>query len=454
MTGDPEHAPTAPNYSDEDLALRLAARHADDARYVAAWNRWFIYQDGVWRDERTLKAFDLAREICREAAAEVGGKGKLAHDLASAKKVAAIVTLGRTDRRIAGTIDQWDRDPWRLNTPAGTVDLRTGKLVWSRPEYYHSKITAVASGGDCPAWRDFLDDATNNDRELQRYLQLAAGYMLTGSVREHVLFFIFGPGASGKSTFSSILTYIMGDYATVAPVDALMMSYADKHPTDLAALRGARLAVATETEEGRRWAEARIKMMTGGERITARYMRQDFFTYDPSFKLLVSGNHRPGLRSVDEAMRRRLRLIPFEHSIPEQDRDPDLVEKLKAEAGGILAWIIAGAVEWYANGLPAAKAVGDATKSYFEEEDALGHWLAECCVINQYGWDKIGVLYAAWRDWAERAGERPGSKKAFSQALLARDYVPVRDQTGRGFEGLRLDDYEPVQGNEGGDDVR
>ena len=255
------------------------------------------------------------RAICREAAAECD-KPNVSKILASGKTVAAVDRLAKADRRLAATTDQWDADLWLLNTPGGTIDLRTGELRAHDPADYCTHMTTVAPGGECPDWHKFLKRVTGDDIELQSFLQRVAGYALTGSTTEHALFFLFGTGANGKSVFLSTIAGILADYHRTAPIETFTASSIDHHPTDLAGLRGARLVTATETEEGRRWAEARIKALTGGDQIAARFMRQDYFEFVPQFKLVIAGNHKPGLRSVDEAIRRRLNLIPFTVTIP------------------------------------------------------------------------------------------------------------------------------------------
>ena len=254
------------------------------------------------------------------------------------------------------------------------------------------------------------------------------------------LFFGFGTGGNGKGVFLNTLTGIMGGYAAVAPMETFTASVSDRHPTDLAMLRGARLVTAQETEEGRRWAEAKIKALTGGDPITARFMRQDFFTFAPTFKLFVAGNHKPGLRGVDEAIRRRMHLIPFTVTIPPNERDRKLTEKLRTEWPGILAWAIEGCQHWQRIGLAPPKAVLDATDQYLEAEDTIGLWLAERCWVEPKYCDTTANLFRSWTTWAEAAGEHPGSQKRFSQAIEARGFKPRRQGgTGRsGFEGLAV----------------
>jgi putative DNA primase/helicase len=431
----------APCFTDEALALQFAERHAGDLRYVAAWGKWLSWIGSHWRFDVTLLAFDHARQICREAASACN-KNKVAVAIASAKTVAAVERLAKADRRLAATVDQWDADPWRLNTPAGVVDLRSGDMVPHNPEHCFTKITAVAPGGPCPRFISFLEAITGNDLELQRYLRRALGYALTGVTTEHVLLFGYGTGANGKSVLVSTTAGILGKYHKAAPIETFTASSADKHPTELAGLRGARFVTATETEEGRRWAESKIKALTGGDTVAARFMRQDFFEYLPAFKLFIVGNHKPSLRSVDEAIRRRFHLIPFAVTIAPEDRDPDLLDKLKAEWSGILAWMVQGCLEWQELGLRPPQAVLDATAAYLESEDAVAAWMDERCERDVSAWESSTALFSSWKAWAELSGEFAGSQKRLAQQLEARGINRMRKAHGQGFTGLRIREME------------
>ena len=445
QTVDHESEGRPPAFSDEALALRFTTRHQHQLRYVADWGKWMIIGDGhCWRPENSMLVFDWARAVCREASAECQDD-RLAPSLASAKTVAAVERLARADRRHAATPEQWDRDLWALNTPAGAIDLHTGCLREAQPDDYFSRMTAVApSDNGCPLWRSFLATITKSDKALELFLQRIAGYCLTGSTREHALFFAYGTGRNGKGTFINAVTAILANYAATASMETFTASPNDRHPTDLAMLRGARLVTAQETEEGRRWAEGRIKALTGGDPITARFMRQDFFTFLPSFKLLAAGNHRPGLRNVDEAIRRRFHLLPFELKLSAEEQDVDLPEKLKAEWPGILQWMVDGCLIWQERGLVPPDVVRQATDDYLSAEDALALWTAERCKQTGYGKAEASSLFASWRQWAASAGEEPGSQKAFSQALEARGYRKSRTSSGRmAFEGIALDDVQP-----------
>ena len=207
--------PRPPAFSDEALALRFAEQHVGDLRYVAAWGRWLSWTGTNWKFDDTLNAFDLARQVCREAAASCN-KTKIASMIASAKTVAAVERLAKADRRIAATVDQWDNDPWLLNTPTGVIDLRTGKSRPARPDDYITKITEMGPGGECPRFIAFLDTIAGGDGELVAYLRRTLGYSLTGDTREHSLFFAYGTGANGKSVLLSTMAGILGDYHKTA----------------------------------------------------------------------------------------------------------------------------------------------------------------------------------------------------------------------------------------------
>ncbi len=405
-----------PEYADDALGLRFTEIFSPALRFVATWNRWMIWDGAVWKKDDTLRVYDLIRRSCRA----IGGEAKepkVRAALASGSTIAAVEKLVRSDRRHAAAADDWDADPWLLNTPGGVVDLHTGKTSAHDPTHHMTKITAVAPGGDCPMWRAFLDKVTGNDRQLADFLKRIAGYCLTGITAEHAMFFAYGTGRNGKGVFLNTLVRILGDYAITSSPDTFTESGSGKHLTVLARLQGARLVVSQETEEGVPWAEARIKSVTGGDPITANYMRQDPFTYLPQFKLFIAGNHKPGLKSVDEAIRARFNLIPFTVTIPPGERDPGLSEKLWAEAPGILAWAVEGCLDWQAVRLRAPAVVSTATENYFDSEDAMRLWIADCCDTRSGNSELVGKLFSSWSQWAGVAGEKAGSMKSFTRSL-------------------------------------
>jgi putative DNA primase/helicase len=423
--------PPVPAGLEDSVALEFSALHVADLHYVAAWNKWLEWDGTRWRFEDTLHAFDLARVLCR-------GAGD-----ADNKTVAAVVALARTDRRQAATVAQWDADPWLLGTPGGTIDLRTGELMPARQSDYITKITSVAPADEPPAqscqlWLEFLQRVTGGSQKLQDFLQRTCGYCLTGLTIEDALFFLYGLGANGKSVFLRTVAGVLGDYHKTASMEMFTVTMGERHPTDLAMLRGARLVTAIETEEGKRWDESKLKAMTGGDPIAARFMRQDFFEYVPQFKLMIAGNHKPVFRNVDEAIRRRVKLASFTVTIPLAERDKKLSEKLKAEWPGILRWMIEGCLAWQRDGLKPPDVVKNATDDYLSGQDDLQRFIEDACVVGVNESDSIEHLWDGWVDWAEDNREFLGNKRRFSDRLADKGYKRGKGTSGtRKFLGIR-----------------
>ena len=324
-----------------------------------------------------------------------------------------------------------------------TVNLRTGIERPPDPLDYMTKITACAvapPGTTAPIWTKFLARVTGGDREMQSYLRRVAGYCLTGLVNEHAMFFIYGTGGNGKSVFINTLVGIWHDYATTIGSEMLMVSNSDRHPTEIARLRGTRLAVADEIEIGRTWAESKIKSMTGGDRLQGRFMRQDFFEFEPQFKLVIAGNHKPSLRGVDEAIRRRLHLIPFTVTIPPEERDKTLPDMLRAEWPAILRWAVDGCLEWQRDGLNPPASVLGATADYLASEDTFELWREACTSPDVNAWESSADLWSSWKRWAEHSGEFVGTQKAFGGRLEERGFKPHRQPSTRtrGYHGARI----------------
>jgi putative DNA primase/helicase len=419
--------------TEDALAIEFTRRHRDDLLYVHEWGKWLRWDGQRWAPERTLAVYDLARRLVRDLDAEP----KLAARIESAATVNAIVSLARSDRAHARVTEQFDRDPWSLNTPAGTIDLRTGAVRPHARLDGLTKITPVApSAFTAPLWQACLETWTRGDAELIAFLQRLCGYWCTGSVREENVVLVYGPGGNGKTKFIETVRGCLGhDYTTGLAMETLLITQGEQHPTDLADLRSKRLAIAMETEEGRRLAEAKMKMLTGGDRIRARYMRQDFFEFQPTHKIVIVGNHRPALRNVDEAMRRRLVLIPFDATIPPEQRDPQLADKLAAERPAILGWMLAGCRAWLERGLDPPERVRVATTEYLDSADAFGRWLEERCVLGSTHYITKAAAFESWKAWADGAGEHVGSMRQLAERLLQ---VPRVDEGRRGKDRERV----------------
>lgn len=431
-----EYQQSEPDHSEDGLALQFAAMHRD-LRWIGDRACWFHWDGTVWRKDSTLKAFDRIRELIRSIAG--GMSEKESAILKKAATVSAVERLSRSDRRLIARTDQFDADPWKLNTPGGVVDLKTGETQPHSLADYFTKITHANPNGECPLWMKFLDEVTEGDAELIAFLQRVIGYCLTGSVREHALFFLYGTGRNGKGVFLNTISDLLGDYAAIASMEVLTETKGDRHPTELAAMQGKRLVVAQEVDEGRNWAEAKIKTLTGGDPITARFMRRDFFTFTPQFKLLIAANHKPVLRNVDEAMRSRLHLVPFTVTIPKDKRDPDLQDKLKAEWEGILQWALDGALQYQETGLAPPDAVTQATQEYFSDQDIFTQWVDECCEVGRECWEMPSLLFASWQAYAHAANLAPGSRPSFKERLTSAGFEHRRSGArGRHHVGLKL----------------
>lgn len=423
--------------SEDAIALAFTAEHGETMRFDHDTGKWYQWGHTHWRELKIPAAFHYARLIGRKMAA--GAK-----TICKASVAGGAERFARADPTHAVTSEIWDADPWMIGTPRGTLNLKTGRMHVARPEHFITKQTGCAPEKKPPElWLKFLHDATRGDEEMMTYLQRVAGYCLTGLTTEHALFFIYGPGGNGKSVFLNILVHILGDYAVSSPMDTFTSSKFNAHPTELAMLKGARLVTASETEEGRSWAEARIKALTGGDPITARFMRQDFFTYQPQFKLLFAGNHQPTLNAVDPAMRRRFNMLPFVHKPPEPDHM--LEEKLKAEAPRILAWALQGCLDWQAHGLGRPESVVAATDGYFDKQDVFSQWVEDYCRVeidNTYLFTTTASLFRSWTKFAAETGIKPGDQKSLTDRLdrlgLQRHRTPASAGKRRGYIGIQL----------------
>ena len=429
---------------EDAAALKFAAQHERDFRYVAFTNKWMAWRHCRWDAETTLAAFDAARALCR-----AGGKG-------GAQTVSNVEKLARSDRRLAAPHEQWDADPFLLATPGGTVDLRSGKLRGARPEDYCSRQAAVGpADGEPVMWLAFLDKVFNGDVELIAFLQRFAGYCLSGDISEHCFLFLYGSGRNGKGVFCRTLLGILGDYACGSQIELFIrQGKGERHPTDEARLHKKRLTIAQETPKGQAWNEAKIKNLTGGDPITARYMRQDFFDFWPEFKLIIAGNHKPKLNMVDEAIRARLLLIPFLVTILEAERDPQLTAKLREEWPQILGWQIKGCLDWQNGGLRVPESVREASADYFHEQDHVAHWLDERTERKAKAFTPATALFADYEAWLfDLMGDKEdaGSQKAFTQGLQERGVIydnrrpEGRAPKVRGFKGLALKPKEAPQ---------
>jgi putative DNA primase/helicase len=437
-----EVVPAAPPYEERftDLANaeRFVAQHGQDVRYCYPWRKWLVWTGARWEPDDSGKVHRLAKETVRsiyqeaaEAESESRRKELAKHATGSEAEARIRAMLELAKSEVPVSPDQLDVDPWVLNCKNGTVDLvRSGELTAHRREDLITKIAPVVLDphAAAPTWKALLERVLP-DAEIRAFFKRLCGYALTGDTSEHVLPLLYGTGANGKSTVLNALLDTLGDYAAQAAPD-LLLAKQNSHPTELADLFGKRFVAGIEVEDGRRLAESLVKQLTGGDRVKARKMRQDFWEFSPTHKVFMAINHKPTVRGTDNAIWRRIRLIPFTETIPPKEQDKRLPEKLRKERAGILAWAVEGCLEWQREGLQAPDEVRKATREYRAEMDVIAAFIDEECVIAEHASATAKALYSAYKAWCEENGEKPESQRRFGGRLRERGYESGRVTTG------------------------
>lgn len=455
--------------SDPGQAEYLLALAEDTLRHCAPMRYpWLVWSGTHWKQDKTALVQELAIKAARQRlrdAVEIQDtdrqKAEVGFSLGclSASRRRAVVDTAAVFQAINLLPEALDADPWVLNCQNGTLCLRTGELRPHRREDYLTRVAPVPyePSATCPLWEKFLARVMADNADVIAYLQRAAGYCLTGSTGEEVFFLLHGPGRNGKGVFTGTLAALLGDLADTVPVDLLCDSKrnADAPSPHLAKLPGVRLVHTSEAEEGRRLGEALVKLLSGGDEITAAAKFQDPIRFKPQFKLLFSTNHRPDIRGTDEGIWSRVHLVPFTVTIPPHERDKHLKQKLLAELPGILAWAVRGCLEWQRVGLNPPAEVRAATASYRAESDVLAPFLAECCTTEPRAGGLFPEppkvlrkeLFASYLAWCAENAERPLSSKNFAAALDERGFHDRKGSKGVRFRlGIRLldeSDEEP-----------
>jgi len=488
-----KHDDSAAPETEFALAEELIRRHGQDLRYCGQLKAWFVWDGIRWAEDVTGQAQErskaTSKAIYHEALSEhialtekvKGGddevKKKFEKQIATVKdrlawarksqtrdKVAACLAIASTAPGIAIRTADLDRDPWLLNCNNGTIDLRTGQL---RDHNRNDLITKLApadfdQNAKAPTFEKFLADvfpATGDaaevpgNEQLIGFVQRALGYAITGTVTEHVLLVFHGVGSNGKTCLLEAILFALGDYGMSAAPTLLMAKQHQDHPTELADLFGRRLVVTSETKAGGYLDEALVKWLTGGDTIRARRMKENFWEFKPTHQVILSTNHRPKLHNPnDDAMKRRLRLVPFavkfwnpaepaepgEERPENRKRDPKLLERLKAEASGIVAWLVRGSLSWQEIGLGAVGEVTAATREYFDSEDVIADFLAERCKLHPDCKAKASSLYAAFSEWGKASGEYVVNSREFGRRLGLRAGVERYTNNGTWYRGVGL----------------
>jgi len=436
--------------TDTGNAERLVARYGQIIRFNWGRNVWHVWSGRHWEEDRTGQMGQLAKETVRGIPQEAQGlEGesytkvlKWAAASESAGKRAAMIDLARSEPGIPVRPHELDADPWLLNVANGTLDLRTGDLHPHHPNDLITRLIDVPCdpNAPCPTFLSFLSDIFEGNRELIGYVQRIVGYSLTGSIREQMVIIGYGSGSNGKSTLNGTLRRLLGDYAADADADSFMERKSDAIREDIAALDGVRLVAASETSDGKRLSEALVKKMTGGERLRARRLYENGYEFVPQFKVWLSTNHRPQIVGTEHAIWRRIRLIPFNVTISDENRDRDLPEKLEAELPGILAWAVRGCLEWQRIGEAPPAIVIEATDNYRRDMDIIGDWLEDRCELRPGIRDTPKALYADYVAYCELTGETPIKQRTFGTRLTERGCGEEKSNNVRYRTGIRLHD--------------
>ncbi|MBE7444687.1 MAG: primase C-terminal domain-containing protein [Planctomycetia bacterium] len=444
------------NCTDLGNAKRLVAHNGDKIRYCFAWKKWLVWDGKTWHIDNNGQILRLAKDTVKR----IYGEALLADDddqretiakwaikSEEEKRLKSKVSLAQSEPGVPISPHQLDAYHYLLNCLNGTIDLKTGDLKQHNPQVFITKIIPVEyiPGATCPKWIDYLETIFNWNYDLIPYVQRAVGYSLTGDISEQCLFLLHGTGANGKSVFLKTMSHLLSDYAQTADFETFLIKKNDGGVrNDIARMQGKRFISAIEAESGKRLSENLIKSLTGGDTVSARFLFAEFFDFQPIFKLWLAANHKPNIRGTDYAIWRRIRLIPFNVTIPEEEQDKHLEEKLKAELPGILAWAVQGCLEWQRNGLQTPVEVKTATKGYRDEMDTIGAFISDCCVLVQDAKVQAGKLYGAYKKWCEENGEFTLTQRYFGMRLSEKGYERI-ESNGHWRKGTGLRENSTLQ---------
>jgi putative DNA primase/helicase len=427
-TTPPDQTANVYNLTDVGNGAAFAAQHEGEVLYVRPWG-WRVYDHatGVWRDDDGA-LMRLAKATARHwnaVAADTDDDNrrqaiqKHARASESARALRAMLEMAQSELAVHAEPQDFDSHLMAMNTPNGVIDLATGELRKHSPDLRLTKLAGAPYEPDaeCPLWQAHLERIFAGDAELIDFVQRLFGYCLTGRTSEQIMAIFWGTGANGKSVTDEALRAAMGDYAAAADFRSFTVTKSEGPRNDLARLDGARIVTASEGNSGARLDEGLVKQATGGEPLTVRFLHQEHFEYRPQFKLILLTNHKPEIRGADTGIWRRVRLVPFTVTIPDDEQDHDLPEKLHDELSGILAWTVRGCLAWQKRGLDPPEAVREATAGYRAEMDVIATFLAECCVVDDLASLPVAHLYHAYQQWAKRSGEYELSSRRFVASL-------------------------------------
>lgn len=421
-------------YTDTWNGEQLVKRHGENIRYCAKWKSWILWNKKRWEEDESIKIQAMAKDTIKNFHKLIGKiedekeRDQFINHIKSSESMTKrryMVEAAMSEPGMPVMPNIFDNNKWLLNLNNGTLDLKSMKLKEHKREDYITKIidSNYNPEAKCETWIKFLERIFEGNKELINFVQRVIGYSLTGLTVEQCIFILYGSGSNGKSTFINIIKEILCDYGQQTPSETLMEKKNSGGVTnDLARLRGARFVASVETEQGKCFAESLVKQLSGDDTITARFLHKEFFEFIPECKIFIATNHKPKIKNTDHAIWRRIKLIPFTVTIPEEEKDLDFMDKLRKEKEGILAWAIEGCKQWQAEGLKTPEEVIGATQLYKEEMDVIGAFIDECCIIGEQYKSLAKDIYDTYVKWCEENGEYTISQRAFGLKLTDRGF--------------------------------
>ncbi len=456
---------TAPaGRTDTANGRRFIAQHGANVRWCEPWHKWLVWDGRRWEVDSRRQAESLAKQTADTLWREVGDKlphveagtraamVKFAGETADARGIANMLAMAKSEPGVPILPEQFDAHPWLFNCTNGVVDLKTGERLPHKREQFLTKLCPheylLGAEGEAPLWELTVDRIFGGKPDLIGFVRRLVGLAMVGEVIEHMLPVLWGCGSNGKSLLvETLLAAMGGDYASKAPADLLLASHRDKHPCDKVVLWGKRLVVCSETDDGRRFAEAALKELSGNDTVTARRMREDFWTFRPSHTLMLVTNHKPIVRGQDHGVWRRLRLVPFtqtfwhrskgESGPADMEANSRLSEELRPELAGIVRWLVDACREWQRDGLGQPAEVTEATADYRDAMDVLAAFVAECCNFSEEYTVKASDLRTRYAEWCKENGEKPVSGRRFGEYLAGRGVVK-RVSNGTWYSGITI----------------
>ena len=440
---------TVYNFTDIGNSKRLIGWCDGSIAYISNVKKWLLWDGRNW----SFKDYTQVMHKCECMIMDLYAQAAKTQDKTQRKelagwaikcesyaKISPMVELAKTQPDIQIDIDDLDKNTMLLGCPANTIDLSTGDILQPNRFNYITKKTTINIdlNMSCDMWQAFLIEIMDGNEEMINFLQRAIGYSLTGDTSERCIFILWGSGANGKSTLMRIIGQIMGDYSIQASTEMLMTRKQETVPNDIARLKGTRCVTASETSTGQQFEEKLVKQLTGGDRVSARFMRSEWFDFLPTHKIWLATNHKPVIKGNDKAIWDRIRLIPFTVAIPEDRQDKHLATRLMEEAPGILAWMLKGCLAWQEHGLGMPQEVAQATKEYQAEQDSLGDWLEQCCDVGPQQSAAGSALYKSFIDWTLENGEKPMTNNQLGGLLRDRGFERIHTRNGKRWEGVGI----------------